>query len=132
MSDAIGTNPADGAISVRTSLPAKKIHPVKIGSDRITRDEALNFVEYGKRIEGAEFRFEAVGFEPDGVTVGLAGLRSARLAQISGDARFAERNQRAHLLANGFSKADDDFEIGFDTGAVQKLCGRVAHLRRCL
>ncbi len=59
----------------------------------VAGDEPLDFVEDGERIEGTEFGLEAVGFEPDGVTIGLAGLRAARLAEIGGGAAFAERNQ---------------------------------------
>ena len=56
----------------------------------VAGNEAGDFIQHGERIEGAEFGLEAVGLEPDGVAVGLAGLRAARLAEIGGDAaRFA-------------------------------------------
>jgi len=44
---------------------------------RVAGNEALDFVEYDKRIEGAEARLEVVGREPDAVTVGFTGLRAA-------------------------------------------------------
>jgi hypothetical protein len=42
-------------------VACKKIEAI----DRIRGNEAGDLIENGERIEGAEFEFEAVGFEPD-------------------------------------------------------------------
>ncbi len=39
----------------------------------VAGDEALDLVEDGDGVEGAEARLEVVGGEPDGVAVGFAG-----------------------------------------------------------
>src|SRR6185437_13389007 len=49
---------------------------------RVAGDEALDLVQNGHGIEGAEAWLKVVGGEPDGVAVGFAGLRAAGLAHI--------------------------------------------------
>ena len=84
----------------------------------VTGNEALDFVERSERIEGAEPGFEPVGLKPDGVTVGLAGLHAARLAEIAGGAAFSERNERANIDAHASSEPNDDFKVRFDACAI--------------
>ena len=110
-----GTNPAVKQLGVHV-VAREKIDAI----ESVAGNEALDFVERGERIEGAEFGLEAVGFKPDGVPVGLAGLRAARLAEIAGGAAFAERNERADVDAHSAGESNEDFEVGFDACAV---CG---------
>ena len=98
-------------------VAAEEIEAVEL----VAGDEALNLVEQRERIEGAELRLEAVGREPDGVAVGFA--RSARRA--TGRDRpvtpRAEGNQRFDVGAHAAGEANEDFEVGFDAGAVGGL-----------
>ena len=72
-------------------VAAEKIHAVEF----VSGDQTLDLVEHRQRIEWAEPGLEAVSREPDGMAVGLAGLRAARLAEIGVDAGLAEGNQGA-------------------------------------
>ncbi len=83
----------------------------------VAGDEALDLVENREGIEGAELWFEIVGGEPDGVTVGLAGLRAAGLAHVGAGA-FAEGDEGVHVGAHLVGDADDHLEVGADAGAV--------------
>ena len=58
--------------------------------------------------------------EPDGVAVGLAGLRAAGLAHVGAKA-FAEGDERADVGAHLVGDADDHLEVGADAGAVGGL-----------
>ena len=51
----------------------------------VAGNETLDLVEDGPGIEGGELGLEVVGGEPDGVTVGLAGLRAAALAEVGAE-----------------------------------------------
>ena len=86
----------------------------------VAGDEALDLVEDGEGIEGAELGLQVVGGEPDSVAVGLAGLRAAGLAHVGAEAPLPKGtsclNVRAHLVG----EADDHLEVGADAGAV---CG---------
>src|SRR5580692_2615695 len=91
----------------------------------ISRDEALNLIERRKRIERTKSRLHIVGGEPYRMAVGLAGLCTARLAQIRSDAAAAEGDESADIDAHGAGKAHDDLEVGFDAGAVCGLAGEL-------
>ena len=86
----------------------------------VAGDEALNLVENCERIERAELRFEVVGGEPDGVTVGLAGLCATGLAHVGANA-FAEGHECANVRAHLVGDADDHLEVSADAGAVAGL-----------
>ena len=86
----------------------------------VAGDEALDLVEDREGIEGAELGLEVVGGEPDGVTVGLAGLRAAGLAHVGAEA-FAEGDECLHIRAHLVGDADDHLEVGADAGAVARL-----------
>jgi hypothetical protein len=93
--------------------------------ESVAGNETLDFVENGKRIEGAEFGLKAVGFKPDGVPIGFAGLRAAGLAEIGGGATrisvLAKGDERADIDAHAAGETDEDFKVGFDAGAVGSL-----------
>ncbi len=110
-----GTNPAgDGRRFGVHVVAREKIDAIEL----VAGNEALDFVEDGERIEGAEFGFKAVGFKPDSVPVGLARLRAARLAKIASGAAFAKGNKRADVDAHGAGEPNENFEVGFDACAV--------------
>ena len=83
--------------------------------------EALNLVEDCKRIERAQLRLEVVGGEPDGVTVGLAGLRAAALAHVGAEA-FAEGNERAHVRAHLVGDPHDHLEVACERRRGRRPC----------
>src|SRR5665213_1457174 len=85
--------------------------------ERVAGNESLDLVENGHGIEGAEARLKVVRGEPDGMAVGLAGLRAAGLAHISAKAG-AEGNERADIRADFVGEADDHLEVGAHAGAV--------------
>ena len=99
----------------------------------VAGDEALDLVEDGGGVEGAEARLEVVGGEPDGVAVGLAGLRAAGLAHVgAGPAvRLAEGDELANVRAHLVGDADDHLEVGADAGAVGGLAAPAAGRRSC-
>src|SRR5579863_7326560 len=65
----------------------------------ICRHEALNLIQYGKRIERAQLRLQSVGSEPDRMAVGFTGLRAAGLAEVAAHAAFAEGDKRLDVGA---------------------------------
>ena len=83
----------------------------------VAGDEALDLVEDGAGIEGAELGLEVVRGQPDGVAVGFAGLRASGLAHVGADA-FAEGNELCDVCAHPVGDADDHLEVGADAGAV--------------
>jgi hypothetical protein len=88
-----------------------------------SRGPAADLVENGERIEGAEARLEVVGGQPDGVAVGLAGLRAAGLAHVGAPRYFrrAKGDQLAHIRAHLVGDAHDHLEVGAHAGAVGGL-----------
>src|SRR5581483_2589360 len=93
--------------------------------DVVAGDQAHNFVEHGSRIEGRHAGLEPVRFQPNSVTVRLAGLRAARLAHVSLHPKArktgafwgprtrgtAERNQVLEVKAHLVGYANDDLKI---------------------
>ena len=102
-------------------IAGKEIHTI----ESVTGNQTSDFVECGERIEGAQFGFEAVGLEPDGVAVSLAGLDSAGLAEIGSGTCSAERNERFDASTHRFGEADEDFKVGFDARAVNCLADKL-------
>src|SRR5438093_10241311 len=92
--------------------------------DVISRDQPLDFIEHGRRIERAEFWLKTMSPQPHRVAVGFAGLSAARLAHIS-PSRTAKRHQSAHIEAHAMGDADHHLEIAlgavYVTGFFQKL-----------
>jgi hypothetical protein len=99
-------------------IPREQLQP----KQTVAGDEALNLVEDRGGIEGAQARFEVVGGEPDGVAVGLAGLRATALAHVGAGAPGirgpAEGDELAHVCAHLVGDADDHLEVAADAGAV--------------
>src|SRR5581483_3854199 len=93
--------------------------------DVVAGDQALNFVEHGNRIEGRHAGLEPVRFQPNSVTVRLAGLRAARLAHV-GTRGAAEGNQVVEFKAHLVGDANDDLKIRL--GACQ-VAGFAQHLQ---
>ena len=87
----------------------------------VARHESLNLVEDREGIEGRELRLEVVCGEPDGVTVGLAGLRSARLADVCAQP-FAEGNECLDRMTHLVGEANDELEVAARAGLITRPC----------
>ena len=83
--------------------------------------QPLNLVEDRERIERAEPGLEIVGGQPDGVAVGLAGLRAARLAHVGANAAVPNGTSVLHIRAHLVGDADDQLEVGAHAGPVGGL-----------
>src|SRR5581483_8220145 len=87
----------------------------------VTRHKALDLVEYCEWIEGRELRLEVLRREPDGVTVGLAGLCAARLPNVRPQPALAERHERLDGMAHFVGKANDELEVRSRAGLIRGL-----------
>src|SRR6185437_841926 len=99
--------------------------------ERVAWDEASDFVERGKRIERTEARLKPVGREPYRLAIGFAGLRAARLAQVTANSRFAEVDQRLDGRAHFRGKAHENLKIRLDAGNVGALAHHL-HVAECV
>src|SRR5580658_5881237 len=86
----------------------------------VTGNQSLNLVEDCERIKWRELRFEVVRGQPNGVTISLAGLRSARLTNICAKAA-AKRNERLHRMTHLVREPNDELEIAACTCLVGSL-----------
>ncbi len=86
----------------------------------VARNQALNLVQNGGRLEGTHLRLQTVGLEPNRMAVGFARLCPARLAHI-GALAGSEWDQLADIKSHGFGDAHDHFKIALRVGDLARL-----------
>ncbi len=109
-----GTKPG----SVATSLPLKRFMRSSLydGTSRSISSSTAS------GSNGLSFGSSPLRSQPHGVPIGLARLRAARLSQVGGHTRLAERNQlSSHPHADRGRQANQDFEIRLHTCLVSCL-----------
>src|SRR6266403_165217 len=88
--------------------------------DIVSGNDSLNLIKNCNWIKWCQPGLEVMRFEPDGMTVGLTGLRSASLSHV-GARSAAERHKVRQMESHGIRNADDHFKIGLCPAYITSL-----------